>query len=175
MRFLLPLTLPLVLGGAQDPAEWKPFVSKKGGFSVTLPAEPTEQVQTVKTPAGPVDVVLYLIDGKKDTVSYVVGYSQFPEKALQTGTSEKRLDNARDGAVQSAKGKLKEEKKVLLGSYPGRELLIESETGGFVRTRIYAVRNRLYQTMVIGNKESIESRAAGAFLDSFKLIGAGGA
>jgi hypothetical protein len=169
MHLLLSLTLPLFLGTTQKAAEWKTFASAKGGFSVVLPAEPSEQVQSVKTPAGTVDVILYLVDGKKDAASYVVGYSEFPEKALQTGTSEKRLDNARDGAVQSAKGKLKEEKKILLGAYPGRDLVIESETRGVVRTRIYAVRNRLYQTMIIGPKKAVDSSDAGVFLDSFKL------
>src|SRR5712691_1481267 len=109
MRFLLPLlTLPLVLGAVQDPGEWKPFVSKKGGFTVLLPGKPTGQSQSLKTAAGTIEVTLYVMEWKKEG-TLVAGYTEYPEKALQTGTSEKRLDNARDGAVQSAKGKLHSE------------------------------------------------------------------
>jgi hypothetical protein len=167
MRFLIPLAVPLILGAAQDTA-WKSFASPKGGFSVLLPGEPAEQSRKVKTHAGVVEVTLYVVDVPK-AGNYVVGYTEFPEKGLQAGTSEKRLDNARDGAVRSARGKLQSETKIVLGSFPGRELIIEGDGKDLVRTRIYAVKSRLYQTMVVGSKTTVDGREALRFLDSFKL------
>lgn len=170
-RLCLGLALPLVLGAAQDnvPNDWKPFTSKDGGFTVVLPAAgPNEGKRSVKTPAGTIEVTYYLVE-VKDKGSYVVTFAEYPEEALKGGTEDKRLDNARDGAVQSAKGKLKSEKKIMLGDHPGRELLIESEAMGSVRTRIYAVKTRLYQTLAAGVPAFLQAKETGQFLDSFKL------
>lgn len=171
-RFFLGMTLPLVLGVAQDdlPKNWKPFTSKEGGFTVALPAAgPSEGKRTVKTPAGNIEVTFYLVE-VKDQGSYVVTFSDFSEEALKGGTDDKRLDNARDGAVQTAKGKLKSEKRLMLGDYPGRELIIESEAKGGVRTRIYAVKGRLFQTMAAGGRAFLQTKETTQFLDSFQLV-----
>jgi hypothetical protein len=165
------LTLPLVLGAAQDnlPKDWKAFTSKEGGFTVALPSAPTKDKRTVKTATGNVEVTVYLVE-VKDQGSYVVTFSEFPDEALKGGTDEKRLDKARDGAVQSAKGKLKSEKRIKLKEYPGRELAIEGEATGGVRTRIYIVKNRLYQTVAAGGAAFLQSKETSQFLDSFNLI-----
>ena len=170
-RLCLSLTLPLVFGAAGDdlPKDWKPLTSKEGGFSVVMPGNPNDGKRQVKTPAGTIEVNFYLAE-VKDQGSYVVVFSEFPAAALQGGTDDKRLDNARDGAVASAKGKLKSEKKITLAGHPGRELLIDGEAMTGVRTRIFAVKNRLYQTMAAGSKTFLQAKETNQFLDSFKLI-----
>ena len=45
-RVLVLLALPLLV--AQPPASWQKFAPKGGGFSVSLPAVPTEKKQTLK-------------------------------------------------------------------------------------------------------------------------------
>jgi len=170
-RICLSLTLPLLLGAGQDetPKDWLPFAPDGGGFSILLPVEPTEGKRTVKTPQGEVEVTYFLVE-VKDQGSYVVVYSEYPQEALKGGADEKRLDNARDGAVQSAKGKLKAEKRIRLQNFPGRELVIESSAGGGVRTRLYAVKNRLYQTMAAGSRGFLQAKETVRFLDSFQLV-----
>src|SRR5262249_33927006 len=135
-------------------AEWKEFTSKEGGFAVLLPGTPVEQRQLVKTPVGSVDVHLFVVDPEGAPGAYVVGYSDFPEVALNDGGAQKRLDNARDGAVAQVKGKLKSEKKIKLKGVPGRELHIEVNDKTAVRLRLYVVQNRLYQVMSIGPREA---------------------
>jgi hypothetical protein len=164
------LALPLIVGFIQetDVPDWKPFVPKGGGFSVLLPLTPTEHKQRLKTSAGPITVTLFIADEKKIECTFVVGYSQYPEGSIGPRTAEKRLDNARDGAVASAKGKLKSEKVITLDGHPGRELEIESAKG-MVRTRLVAVKNRLYQTMVVGSASLVRGKEAEHFLKSFKL------
>jgi hypothetical protein len=171
-RVCIGLTLAFVLGagGEEDlPAGWRKFRPQAAEFSVLLPGKPSESKQEVKTPAGKLDVTLFIVDLKGEGV-YVVGYSQFPDAAIKAGTEEKRLDNARDGAVTSVKGKLRIEKKITLGAHSGRELFIDSESRtGNVRTRVYSVKNRLYQTMVVGSKGLLTSREVILFLDSFSV------
>lgn len=173
MRWCIPaLLIPIALVAAQEEfkGDWQTFKTPKGGFSASFPGAPTEQTQSVKTPTGKdIEVTLYALELKKGEGTLAIGFSDYPPEVFKTGTDDKRLDNARDGAVLSAKGKLKSEKKITLGNAPGRELLIESESRGSVRTRLYAVKNRLYQAMVVGPRKLVDSKEAAKFLDSFQI------
>lgn len=166
-RLCFALLAPLVLGGG-----WVTVAPKDAGFVMQFPAAPVEDRQDIKTPAGDVTVNV-LIHEIKNQGTLAVSYSLMPEGALKAGTDDKRLDGARDLAVQSAKGKLKSEKKIKQDGYPGRELVIEGDgkTPVAVRTRIYAVKDRLYQTMASGSKTFVTSKEADKFLNSFKLAG----
>lgn len=169
-RLCLSLTLPLVLGAAQG-GEWKAFSVKDGGFTVLMPGMPMEDKQDVKTATGDVTVTLYVLEVKNEG-SLVVSFSEVPEAALKAGTDDRRLDSARDGAVVSAKGKLRTEKKITLDGHPGRDLTIDTDAksgNAVVRTRIYAVKQRLYQTMAVGTKAFAAGKDAEMFLNSFKV------
>lgn len=174
-KLLLLLVLPLSAGAASAagaagdaPKDWVSFQSKDGGFSVELPGKPLESRQLVKTGLGTLEVTMLLLEKKKEG-AFVVSFANFPESAFKGGDDEKRLDNARDGAIATAKGKLKSEKKIMLDKWPGRELVIDSPTRGLLRTRIYAVDQRLYQTVATGSAAFINGKDVTRFLDSFKL------
>ncbi|MFO0966967.1 MAG: hypothetical protein U0793_15450 [Gemmataceae bacterium] len=163
------LALPFVAGAAGDAGkDWKPFHSKEGGYDVLVPGIPLESIQIAKTGLGTLELKMLLVELKKENAAFVVSFADFPEGAFKGADDEKRLNFARNGAVTSAKGRLKAEKKIALGKYPGRELLIENDKGA-VRTRVYAVEMRLYQTVVSGSKAFVHSKDAERFLDSFKL------
>jgi hypothetical protein len=164
-RICLGLTLPLLV--SQAPASWVSFAPKDGAFTVKLPAIPVEKTKQVDSPAGKLTTRFYLCDEPGDG-AYVVSLTDYPAKALE-GNPEKRLNNARDGAVASAKGKLVHERKIKLAGHSGRELWIEADKTGMIQTRIYFVKQRLYQTMAIGPKEFVETKETAAFLDSFRL------
>jgi hypothetical protein len=148
---------------------WQSFGPKDGGFTVLVPAQPTEHKKQVKSSNGTVDVLLFEVPVSPGDGRLIVGVSEFPESMIVAGTEDKRLDNARDGAVASAKGKLKREKSLVLGTYPGRELYIEVEGKATVLMRLYAVKNRLYQLVVVGSADLVTSQTAEKFLVSFKL------
>jgi hypothetical protein len=161
--------LAAALGFGQQP-EWMPFTSSAGKFRVLFPGEPTEQKESVKTPAGVVEVTTFFVEQQLEQVNYVVTYARFPAAAVKAGSEAKRLDNARDGAVARMKGKLKSEKRIALQKqYPGRELLIETPDKRRVRGRIYAVGDRLYQVLVLGPAAVVDSKETSRFLDSFQL------
>ncbi len=157
----------LVTNAGED--TWKLFTSPAAGFAVKMPGLPIEQMQTVKTAAGNVEVHVFSVELEKPPVSYVVSYSALPESAVKPGSEAKRLDNARDGAVASTKGTLKSQRRILLQNYPGRELEIDLPKERRVRTRIYAVGNRLYQLLVIGPAGAKDATEAKRFLESFQL------
>jgi hypothetical protein len=166
-RMLLGVSLPVMLAGAGS--DGPEFAPKGSGFMVSFPGMPTEHKQNVKTPSGFIDVTVYVYEPKKGEGQYVVSFSEYPEAVLKAGTDAKRLENARDGAVQSVKGTLKSEKKITLGASPGLDLVIEAKDKTAIRTRVYAVKNRLYQTMVVGPAKMVAARETEQFLNSFRL------
>ena len=168
----LGLTLPLVLNAAQQenlPAGWIVCTSREGGFSVSLPGKPTESKQRVMTATGNLDVHLFIVE-TKDDAAYVVSYCDLPAADLKGGTADKRLDHARDGAVDKARGKLRTEKKITIAGYPGRELVIETDKEVVIKMRIFAVNKRLYQTIAMGSGAFFLSKDVGHFLDSMTLV-----
>jgi hypothetical protein len=170
MKAIIPfLVLSLTPLVAQPDESWKSFAPKDGAFTVLFPGTPTEVIKPVKTATGTSDVFLFEVGVPPGSSKYLVGYSEFPAAAIKAGTEDKRLDNARDGAVASSKGKLKREKALLLGPFPGREVFIEVEGKASVLIRMYAVKNRLYEAVAVGSAEFVTSKNTEKFLDSFKL------
>lgn len=165
----LPSTVAIVLalGLAQDPspAGWMAFSSKPGRFSVSVPATPTEKPQFV----GQQKVTRFIAEDKNKGV-YVISFSDYPDADLKKDLLQKRLDQARDGAVASVNGMLKAEKAIQLEGHPGRELAIESAGVVIVRMRMFVVDRRLYQVLVLGPAPILASKEITFFLDSFRLI-----
>jgi hypothetical protein len=171
-RFLsLPLAFLLFadLCQADDPKA-KDFASKEGKFSVAFPGKPEESTKEADSAAGKLTFTNYTYsDGDS---ALLVMYCDYPADVRKQKGAEKVLDDARDGGVKSAKGKLTDEKKRTIGKdkNPGRELLIQLPDGKlYFRSRIYLVGDRLYQVIVVGPEKYATGKDADAFLDSFKL------
>jgi hypothetical protein len=156
------VSLYVVVALVAGQPSWRTFEPAGAGFSVRLPGGAVEKKQTTdKNKAQPRVFVCQVGDG-----AYVVSVTDFGEAE---GSLERRLSNARDGAVESVKGKLVHERKIKLAGHPGRELWIESEKAGMIHTRLFAVGSRLYQTLAIGPKKFVETKDTVRFLDSFKV------
>jgi len=102
-----------------------------------------------------------------------VGYSDYPEEMVKESDPEKILDGSRDGAVRNANGKLVLENKISLDGNPGRELVIDAKGKGgqdaTMKARVFLVKNRLYQVMVVAPKGQVSGAEIDDFLKSFKL------
>ena len=158
----------LVLIGCQQAPTWEEFTSAQGGFTVLMPGTPTEQKRTAKTASGSIDAHIFLVD--QGDVAYMVAYSDYPDTMLQERTPKLILDGARDGAVAHAKGRLLSESIVSMNDHQGREVRIERLGGKVTITaRIFLVRRRLYQVMVLMPKDHASSKDVKKFLDSFGI------
>jgi len=167
-RICLSLTLPLLLGAMQDELQpaWKVVDFKEGRFSVSMPEGYTEKKQKVTRAGDTLEVTMVIGEGTKDTL-FVVSYCDYSDADLKKGPVAKRLDYAREGAVNSSGGTLKSETKRELDGHPGRDVVIVKDSEVVVRTRIYLVKNRLYQVMTLGK---VPAKESDAFLDSFRLL-----
>ena len=158
------IVVAVLVGGAPT---WKPFAPPSAGFEVQLPGTPTEKRQTVRTPLGNGELRIFTLSHKGGT--FAIGVTEFPESALTDTKDDQRLDQARDGAVQQSKGKMRWEKKVLVDKVPGRELLIGVEGANSATLLILAAdRNRLYQILAIGDTAFLEGPETSRFLESFR-------
>jgi hypothetical protein len=163
----MSLTLPLLLGAAQDELPEK-HESKDGRYTVEMPNKTRADKQTV----GKLTVFVAIADGPSDS-AFVVSYCDYAAAELKKGAEDKRLEQACKGAVERSRGELRGEAKAikLAGKYPGREIVIEKKGEIIAKMRIYLVDNRLYQVMVLGNGPffSRKDKDVGNFLDSFRL------
>jgi hypothetical protein len=159
--------LPLLVGAVQDlPEGWQSYSSKDGKFKVALPGKPMEKKQTVKTAKDPIYVHMVLADGRNDS-NFVVSYTDYPEADQKKSVIKKRLDQARDGAVSSSGGAVKEERGITLKTHPGRHIVIEKDGDIIARMRLFVVNRRLYQVMALG---AAPAKDVELFLSSFELI-----
>ena len=153
---------------SQEPT-WKEFSSPEGRFSVLLPGTPTKTTQKVNSDLGV--ITLYLFTFNQENISYNVTCSDYPESIFKIKSIDKFLDDYRDGAVAGVRGKLVSETKISLGTYPGREVIIEVNDGRILACiRFYMVKTRLYQVSVATQKENPQLTNVTRFLESFKLL-----
>ncbi|MBM3995634.1 MAG: hypothetical protein FJ303_15995 [Planctomycetes bacterium] len=169
------LTLPLILGAAQDnvPPNWKLHETPEGRFAVAMPGTPVKKEQQVKTAKGELRVTIWIAEGRLDS-SFVVSYTDYAKADAKPEDEDKRLEQACKGAIEKSRGKLRGEARSIKldGKHPGREIMIEKDGEVIARMRIYLVENRLFQVMVLGGGPVFASKEkdVGVFLDSFRLI-----
>jgi hypothetical protein len=140
-----------------------------GKCTVLIPGTPKELTNKGVSPGGtPVETSMLLVDGGKHV--YLVAFTPNAELAKASDELKKKaLDDGRDAAVRSVKGKLLNEKDVKTGDLAGREFQVDAPGLGVYRARMFIVGDRLYQLVVAGPKDIAQSKDADKFLDSFKV------
>jgi hypothetical protein len=168
LRAICVLAFIAILSSCQKP-EWVVVSPGDGASSISMPGSPKEATQKVNTPAGDIDVHTFIFE--QSEVAYSIIYSDFPDALIASRDTEKMLDGARDGAISSVKGTLTAETKITLAEFPGRELKIEAPDGKHtVVSRVYLVKNRLYQVAVATPKDASVGDDVAKFFSSFKLL-----
>jgi hypothetical protein len=161
---LLLLTPALVFLCAAD----EPYKAPDGRFTVNFPGKP--MVTDTPTPAGPMKT--YTVTSGTGG-AYLVMIMDNPALA-QVNTPEAAdvaLDGARTGIA--SKGKVLSEKKIKLNDkYPGRDVIVMTETPKtYMHLRMYLAESSLYFIMAVGpTEEAIKGKDTTAYLDSFKLL-----
>lgn len=151
----------------------KEFVSQNGNFSIQTPVRLVENVQSMDLQAG-VSVDMHAFSGELRDFSYLVAYSDYPQDIFAGVDPQVILAGSRDGAVTNVDGTLVSDNEITMQDYPGRQLMIngKAEQGQamVIHSRMYLVRNRLYQVMVVLPANQTLRAEAEGFLTSFKLL-----
>ena len=140
--------------------DWKKFAAEKCGSSATMPGTPAENVVPFEAPEGKVTANLYM--STIDDVVWLIGCNDYEK--------ERTLDEARDDSVKGVQGKLLSEKKVTVGGRKGRALEIEGPGGSRIHVRLFVVKTRLHQALVVlPPATKVPPKQVKKFLTSFKL------
>lgn len=175
MRKIITMAIPLLLIISLMACGSKPqeFKSGPGRFTVMTPTPLKETTQDLESEGS--KIKLYLFSGQEGNTGYFVSYCDYPPELATPEKAEQMLSGARNGAVSNAQGKLASEDRINLGDYPGRELVINAvgpqELAVTIKGRLFMVKNRLYQIMVVSPRGQIGAAATDAFLQSFKILG----
>lgn len=155
----------------QTSAQWVSFKSDKGGFSVSVPKELTEKVQTLDTAAGPIENHLFSTTMDSGAVNYSVSYIDLP-KGVEGMPANLLLEAIAGGITGDARVKVLSERVIKLDDYTGREIKVESQNKSIVNHRAYIVKQRIYQIAVEVPTASETKMAPDIerFLSSFKLL-----
>lgn len=161
-----------------DSVQWQEFSSTEGGFSISMPGQPTERELPVRGGNGPVSSREFALALEEGKIVYSVNYADLPTISTELNASQINLllDGARDASVRNLKnGQLVSERGIELNGYIGREIEVANPDGFSAKTRIYWVQPRLYMIVVASTAETDLDREAERFLDSFRLLAEKGA
>ncbi len=161
----------LVYARMNTPVEWAEFESKEGLFRVQMPGRPSEQKQSVPTPAGKLTVVFH---SAGNDPAFMVAYCDGPA-AIMRANPDMLMDLFVKGAVAGLEkegvrdSRVRSQKSIHWKGFPGREFDIEIPRKGVAVVRCYIVKARLYMLYTGGSKVDADAPDMRKFFDSFAL------
>jgi hypothetical protein len=164
----------LVIAGCGG-LNWQEYTSNEGGFTVLLPGagrskthtvqpskEFKEKMETEKTPVGPVTMNTTVVELPEG--AFLVAWADLPANMPLD------LDARLDALAGRYRGPIARKEKVEFLGTEGREFEIDTRNPpGEAVGRLYQVKNRLYQLLVVGSHVRASSAEVRRFLDSFRL------
>jgi len=138
---------------------WVTLAPEGAGFSVLLPAAATERVDekasyTIHT--------YTLVVGR---ATYVASYSDYKPGKLDPKTA---LIANRDKFNKALQATMTSSREITLNDYTGIEFTSETPAHN-VRSQIFLIGNRMFQTVALVYKDVDETRNVDRFFDSFKF------
>ncbi len=176
LKICVGILMVILLSGFA-PETWVKIQSKDNKFSIEFPRKPEESERKIQTEIGELNmnVVIHEVGKYKDENSvYGVIYSDYPDSLVNSDFKDEYIDeffeNAIKGTVSNLKGQIIEEKRVLLSSYPGREVKISFMEGqGIMKLHVYLVKNRAYILEVGCETKNDNNKSMDRFFSSFVL------
>ena len=177
IRLGVGMLLVVLLSGFV-PETWVKIQSKENKFSIEFPRKPEESDRKIQTEIGELNmnILMYEVGKFKDENSvYGLIYSDYPDSLVNSDFKDEYIDeffeNAIKGTVNNLKGQIIEEKRVLLSTYPGREVKISFMEGqGIMKLHVYLVKNRAYILEAGCETKNDNNKSMDRFFNSFVLI-----
>jgi hypothetical protein len=173
VRSLFTGLVVLACAAGLSAQEEKKFTSKEGKFAAKFPGEPKTVNQKVKD----LDMVITIVEKGKS--GFAVIFADLPELAVKAG-ADKVLEGGENGMLNNTKAKLIKSKETKFKSngkeFPAREILAEKladkqtqKEDQYVRVTLILAEARLYQVLVVGEKDIVTGKEADAFIASFDI------
>lgn len=147
------------------PSAWTKYSDAPGRFSVLMPVHPEKSEHPVESEGGKLTHNIFM--AKTAVGAFALSYADY----TNTSDPQKVLERVRDGAINGIKGKLVSSKTVTHKGFPGLEFEASLE-GALYTSRIYLVKARLYQMVVVAGQGNVSSMEINRYLTSFDLLAA---
>ena len=154
-------TLPAAAQG------WSEYRNDEGNFHVEMPGTP--RLDTADIPIGnketaPMKEAVVSTRG----ATYQMSYIAYPPRISGAASGDVMLDTFRNN--MSSGRTWRNESKLTLGRFPGREFVVVGSPTQITAVRLYWIRGKLYQLMVSGAPGIEATPDTRRFFDSFGLI-----
>ena len=150
----------------QSRQEWHAYSSPEGRFAAEFPEQPQEELKTVKTRDGPVEMhVVHATRGRRD---YAVGYCPYGGD-WEDVPAEKRMQSIALRAFESGV-KFRSSRAIKSGDVEGVEIRFQLPNElDVITARCFVRGGRLYMVMVNTPQFDLWPEDNDRFFDSFKL------
>ena len=150
-------------------ADWQPYTSSAGRFTVTAPGIPKQDKVPMDTALGKVD--LYQFSVTADGGVYMVFYCDYP--AVVQAAGEEMLSTTSRTIMSSFGATSLEDRPVSFDGYPGR--YVRGQSPQFqIAAKVLWVRPRLYQLIAVMPRNKPHIEEVDRFLSSFHVQAAPG-
>jgi hypothetical protein len=143
-------------------APWEHYSSPEGGFTVDMPGPPKKETHDQKTPQGV--ITFNAVVANRPHASYMAAWADVPPKLPID------LDAFLKSLVKNYQGTVQEKREVELAGRPGMEFVLKTnKPQGQVAGRVYHLKDRLYELLVVGHEAGRPAEAE-KFFETFKLV-----
>ncbi len=158
-----------------SPAKSTVFTSTAGRFSINTPRPMEQAAKFVNAESLVITIHTFTYTGR---FIVSVNYWDFDPSKMTASANKTIEDDIMDGFgqefVRSLNGENPVETKITLNNSPGRELTFEGRmkdgTTVSAKSRLYVVKNRVYQETVVTPHNTLSAAEVDAYLNSFKVL-----
>lgn len=168
LRLVCLFAIVLAWCGAAQAQGWVRFTPVGGNYSIDMPGTPKEVRQTTTIAGQPAELHQYAVE-VGDSEGFITTFSD-----VRAGLSRQPADlmlDIQNGVLASFKGsKLRSEKTLQFGKYPGRSFSLQTAEGVVYNQQIAVVGNRIYQNIAVTKSGPAGDGRVRYFFDSFRLL-----
>ncbi len=164
------MALLLLLLTLDPPAQWHRYETADKKVVVSFPKKPTELAQKQNMSQGETIVTTVTVQRTVyEESGYVLTWYDLNKPRTDEAEIKQYLQGIEQGSINARQGRRIHTKSITLGKHFGREFTWRIETG-FVRTRIYLIRDRFVTVMYIaGSEKDLTNPDAENFFRSLKV------
>jgi hypothetical protein len=150
---------------------WRDIQAEEG-FSFAMPGAPEVQRQNLDTAAGPLPLVMYLLESPH--AAFNVTAATYPAGFMEGREPEAVLAGARDGAASNISGEILEQREIQVfspagGVALGLEVVMRTPERLLFRGRFFVVGSRLVQLSYVTQEDGGSEEEYRHFVESFIL------
>lgn len=156
---LVLVTLFINVPAQSEPSPWVTLAPEGAGFSILVPGQAAETVDKKRS------YTIHTFSVTAGRATYVASYSDYEPGKLNPATA---LNANRDRFNKGLHAALISSREITLGGNNGMEFTSETPAAN-VKSQMFLVGNRLFQTVAFVFKDVDETRNVDRFFESFKL------